>query len=213
MAIDVSLGRWMRVARCGAAGVAVVAALAVAPVARAEEAAEVADNLVRQSNRVIARLVALQGDGELDADSALEVIRSDMSPLLDFQRLAQRAMGKYWRRAEEEERARVVAAFRGLLENTYAKVLRKFSGQKVELVSAKDLAEGKSSVVLKVFDAENSAEIDYVFEESEGGETLISDIKVEGVSLISNYRRQFASIIKKSGVDGLVEKLEQLAAR
>jgi phospholipid transport system substrate-binding protein len=34
------------------------------------------------------------------------------------------------------------------------------------------------------------------------------DIKVEGVSLISNYRDQFVSTVRNDGVDGLIKILQ-----
>jgi ABC-type transporter MlaC component len=43
------------------------------------------------------------------------------------------------------------------------------------------------------------------------GKWLIKDLKIEKVSLIANYRRDFNSIIRKEQFAGLVEKItEQL---
>ena len=57
-----------------------------------------------------------------------------------------------------------------------------------------------------------TASIEYICREIADGDYAVSDIKVEGVSLVANYRRQFGSIIKKTGIDGLIQKLQTMAA-
>ena len=37
----------------------------------------------------------------------------------------------------------------------------------------------------------------------------VYDLKIEGVSMVKNYRSQFADIMKKSGYEGLVKTLRR----
>ena len=196
-------------ARALAAGLAALA-LALSPAqVQAEPALEA--TLIERSDKIIVQLAELQETGALDNAAALRVIQAEMSPLLDFEQLTKQAMGKYWRRTDEGARRQIVAAFRELLEKTYAKVVAQYSGQQVEPLGVKPLPGDKFSVVLKIRGGGKSAEVDYIFSAVDG-EYLIGDIKVEGISLVANYRRQFASVIKKEGTDALVGKLQQLAA-
>jgi phospholipid transport system substrate-binding protein len=39
------------------------------------------------------------------------------------------------------------------------------------------------------------------------GKWLVFDIVIEGVSLVTNYRSQFSSVIKKNGMDTLIKRL------
>jgi phospholipid transport system substrate-binding protein len=39
------------------------------------------------------------------------------------------------------------------------------------------------------------------------GKWLVFDIVIEGVSLVTNYRSQFSSVIKKNGIDTLIKRL------
>ena len=41
------------------------------------------------------------------------------------------------------------------------------------------------------------------------GKWLVNDLKIENVSLIVNYRRDFDSIIRKEQFAGLVKKIEE----
>ncbi len=39
------------------------------------------------------------------------------------------------------------------------------------------------------------------------GKWLVFDIVIEGVSLVTNYRSQFSTEIRKNGIDVLIDKL------
>ena len=41
------------------------------------------------------------------------------------------------------------------------------------------------------------------------GRWLVYDVTVEGVSIISNYRGSFNSIVRKNGISGLLEQLDK----
>jgi phospholipid transport system substrate-binding protein len=41
------------------------------------------------------------------------------------------------------------------------------------------------------------------------GKWLVFDIVIEGVSLVTNYRSQFSSQIKKSGIEDLLKQLSE----
>ena len=48
--------------------------------------------------------------------------------------------------------------------------------------------------------------LDYEMERTPGG-WKVYDVKVEGVSLISTYRDDFAAHVRESGIDGLLKTL------
>ena len=170
--------------------------------------ADLAADLAVRNNQVVRELQQLQANDDLTANTALALIQRQISPIMNFPRITRLALGKHWRRADEQQRAVITAAFRVLLERTYAKVLARYSDQEVGVVDAKQQADGKIMVRMAVHDGGKRAHIDYIY----GGEK-VEDVKVEGVSLIANYRRQFSQIIRRSGIAGLVAKLELLVGK
>ena len=44
------------------------------------------------------------------------------------------------------------------------------------------------------------------------GAWLAYDVKIEGISLISNYRSSFATVARNKGIDGLIEEIAALNA-
>ena len=170
--------------------------------------ADLAADLAVRNNQVVRELQQLQANDDLTANTALALIQGQISPIMNFPRITQLALGKHWRRADEQQRAVITAAFRVSLERTYAKVLARYSNQAVDIVDAKQQADGKIMVRMAVHGGGKRVRIDYIY----GGEK-VEDVKVEGVSLIANYRRQFSQIIRQSGVAGLVAKLELLVGK
>ncbi|NOQ67620.1 MAG: ABC transporter substrate-binding protein, partial [Desulfobacterales bacterium] len=57
-----------------------------------------------------------------------------------------------------------------------------------------------------IIDKDLEIPIDYSLQLSQG-RWLIKDLKIENVSLVANYRRDFNSIIRKEQFAGLVEKI------
>lgn len=174
---------------------------------------ETAKELAARKDAVVRELKNLQSAGNLSAEAALLLIQKEMSPIIDFDKLASQATGKYWRRAKETEKAEIAAAFQTLMEATYAKILAQYSDQSVKILSSKLREDGKTEVAVEISGGQRTVNVDYIFHELESGEMRIIDIKVEGVSLLSNYRRQFAGIIKKAGTAGLAAALKKLAAK
>ena len=43
-----------------------------------------------------------------------------------------------------------------------------------------------------------------------GGAWKIHDVSVDGVSLMTNYRSDFAAKIRQGGIDGLVQRLNEM---
>ncbi|PYO50298.1 MAG: hypothetical protein DMD84_16065 [Candidatus Rokuibacteriota bacterium] len=67
-----------------------------------------------------------------------------------------------------------------------------------------DRATVKTKVPTKQGDV---IDVDYVARLADGRQWRVQDVRVEGVSLIDNYQRQFESIIGKSSYESLIEKL------
>ena len=169
--------------------------------------AELTALVAEVTDGTVGKLSELRAADGLTPEAARAVIRETASPHLDFAALSRGALGKHWRKADEAERARVAELFRGILEKTYAKALSAYAGQSAEILGASSLSEKKKSVRVEVSSGEQSAKIEYVFSRSADGEWRVADVKVEDVSLLASYRRQFSGIVRKEGIAGLIEKL------
>lgn len=211
-AIGQKAQRAAKAAKALVAAAALLLPLAFAfPAAAALEPMEVADDLAARHNRIVGELKQLHDNGTLTQESALALMQEHASPKLDFAKLVQKAMGKHWRKADKEAKAKLRKVFRQLLENSYARLLTEYAGQEIKLSSATARSNGGASVILELQGAQK-ATLEYVCREVTGGGYVIDDIKIESVSMVATYRRQFGAIIKKSGINGLIDDLQKKAA-
>ena len=129
--------------------------------------------------------------------------------MFDFRAMARSSLGQNWNQLTAEEQDNFVDLFASLIEQRYIGKIDAFDNQKV-IYKDKRVKNDKARVYSVILDKNLEIPIDYSLQLSQG-KWLIKDLKIENVSLIANYRRDFNSIIRKVKFAGLVEKItEQL---
>ena len=129
--------------------------------------------------------------------------------MFDFRGMARSSLGQNWNNLTTEEQDRFVDLFSSLIEQRYIGKIDDFDDQKV-IYKDKRIKNNKARVYSVILDKNLEIPIDYSLQLSQG-KWLVRDLKIENVSLIANYRRDFSSIIRKVQFAGLVKKItEQL---
>lgn len=170
------------------------------------------DQLVKQTaDGVLKKVLANKEGMKADTSKLYNLVNSDVLPHFDFEMMSQRVLGKYWREANPGEQAAFVKEFRQLLVRTYATALLNYSGQDIEYKPFR-ITDGSNTAVVRTA-VQNSGgpaiPIDYRLYLNTSGEWKVFDLKIDGVSLISNYRTSFGGEVRQIGVGGLVKKLGQ----
>jgi len=129
----------------------------------------------------------------------------------DFRDMSMRALAKHWQERTPEEQDRFVLLFKTLLENTYIAKIETYSGEKV--VFKKTAFQGNKAIVYSDLVRKNvETPVNYKLKNNDD-RWMVYDVEVEGVSLVNNYRTQFASILSKENFAGLVAKLEEKGSK
>lgn len=132
---------------------------------------------------------------------------------VDIDFIAKFALGKHWRTATEAQRAAYLDAYRPFMKKNYVSKLTRYSGQTFKLGTARQDSDGSYVVNMDIIDP-NSANVVMVYRVVGGKNGYrISDIVVEGVSLLSAQRADFNSIATSKGLDYLIEALKKRAAK
>ena len=139
-------------------------------------------------------------------------IRKVVNERFDFEDMAKRSLGIYWRQRTPEERKEFVPLYTDLLERTYIKKIEDYTDEKIAYTGEK-IDGNYATVDTKIITSKNT-EIPLNYRlVNEKGQWMVYDVVIEGVSLINNYRNQFSSIIHQESYEGFVKKLKSKEVR
>ena len=177
--------------------------LAFAPVVSSAESSAL--DAVRTSVEAILDILK-KGDA-LDKDSRRSAMETEIDKRFDFRAMSQRTLATNWKKATDAEKQEFTDLFKQLIQSSYVGKLEAYTNETVEYVAEK--AKGRKAVVETLIKTA-SADIPLNYKlYSKDGDWLVYDVIIEGVSLISNYRSSYQTIVKQEGFDGLMAKMKE----
>ncbi len=159
---------------------------------------------------VLDDLTAVLGDNNLKGkvhlterrDKIMSIIKSEF----DFREMCKRVLGTTWRQIDDKEKDRFTKIMTKLLENVYIGKLEGYSGQTIEFVG--EIVKGdRAQVTTLIENGDKKIPVHYIMKKTDSG-WMVYDINIEGVSLVSNYKEQFKSILRTDDYNGLVKILQ-----
>ena len=127
----------------------------------------------------------------------------------DWNEIAERSLGLYWKERTAEEKSEFTQLLKNLLLDSYlTKIIDNYSGESV--IFDKEIVEGERAQVESriVNKAEKSIVIGARLMKKDN-KWLVYDLIIEGVSSLKNYRAQFYDIIRQSSYSALLKRLKE----
>jgi len=132
-------------------------------------------------------------------------IREAIGKRFNFNQMVMRSLAEDWKSRTPQEKKEFQDLFKRLLENSYASKLESYSDEKISYVD--EVIKGDYALVkTEIIRKDGTINVDYKLIRNDG-EWMVYDFVIEGVSMIRNYRSQFAKIIRKDSYEVLVKKL------
>lgn len=183
-----------------------VPARAVRGAPAAASAEEVVQRLVDQ----LWRLLAEQGGGEIDERDLIAVFEEGT----DLTLLGRLVLGRYWRQANPRQRTAYLRLFRSYMVRTFVQRLRQYAGNDpgqpgaaFQVVASRAVGNRDILVQSRVLPPNSQPlRVDWRLRERPNGPVII-DLIVEGISLLVTQRSEFAAVLERGGVDGLLAEL------
>jgi phospholipid transport system substrate-binding protein len=144
-----------------------------------------------------------------DRGKTIRLIEEKALPHFNDVGMTALAVGVNWRKASPEQKKRLTQEFRSLLVRTYASSLASFRDQKFDFRPLR-MKPADADVTVQVRVLQPSAQpviVEYDMEKTPRGWKCY-DVRVAGISLVINYRTEFANLVRDSGIDGLIRGLE-----
>jgi phospholipid transport system substrate-binding protein len=104
----------------------------------------------------------------------------------------------------------LVDEFRTLLVRTYTAAFTQYKNQSIDYKPLR-ISPSDTDVVVRSLIKQPTGQpvgVDYGMEKL-GDAWKIYDVKIEGISLVENYRNTFNSEIQRTGVEGLIKALSE----
>ena len=182
----------------------IVVFLTFAPNAAAESAKEQLQDTV---NRIIEVLRTIRSPEDIEKN------RSSVHQILltrfDFAAMAQKSLGSRWNDLRDKEE--FVSAFTDFVEHSYMSTLGSYRGEKV--VYDRDWANGESAEVdTRVVGGKGDPiKIAYKLHRTDG-QWKVYDAVIDDVSVVGNYRSQFARLLQTASLEELIQNLRAKAS-
>ena len=163
----------------------------------------------KTADKVLSEVLLNKEALDKDPSGIYTLVSGHITHHFDFAQMTSSAMGKYWKRASEEQKKSLVSQFRELLIRTYGVALLNYSGQEIVYLPLRTTDDkDRVTVQTRVKEANGGPEIpvDYrlIYKEDSW---VVYDVVIDGISLVSNYRTSFAGQIRRQGIDGLIQQL------
>jgi phospholipid transport system substrate-binding protein len=162
------------------------------------------------------RAIAIQTEAT-SATQARDDVRGLARASFDGREASRRALGPNWDECTSAERDDFARTFTGVLERAYLTIVQarlpRDRPPTIRVLGEDLVGEQLAVVRTKVRTREGSdAELDYRMTRPDTA-WLISDVVIDGVSLVDNYRAQFAHSRRRSPYAELMERLRTVASR
>ncbi|MFW5450755.1 MAG: phospholipid-binding protein MlaC [Methylophagaceae bacterium] len=148
---------------------------------------------------------------QLEEDSSLiyGLVQDILIPNFDFNKMSKLALGKNWRKATVEQRENFTEEFRWLIIRTYSTAMLEYSDETIEMLPFHDdVAKKKVKVHMEILQSGGpSIPMTLAMYLNKEESWKVYDVKIDGISLVTNYRSAYAKEIRIDGMDKLIERL------
>ncbi len=140
------------------------------------------------------------------------LINDILLPRFDRKLAAQLVLAKHWRTASNEQRERFINAFYNSLLRKYADGLLEFDEDRIKVLEFRGDTSAKRSLVKTNVTLDDGTQVPVHYDlVNRGDRWLIFNVKVEGVSYVSNFRTEIDSEIRASSLQAVIDRLESEA--
>ena len=157
----------------------------------------------------IDQVLEIVADQSLKNDPALrrEKLRKVIGLRFNYKQMVMRSLAKNYKSRSDAERKEFTLLFKKLLENSYSSKIENYKDETINYVG--EQVKGKYALVrTQIVRKDGVIDVDYKMLK-DGGQWLVYDFVIEGVSLIRNYKSQFSKIISTESYAALVSKLSK----
>lgn len=170
-----------------------------------------ADTPTAYVRSILDRVMAIQNDPALSGDQHEKErgrrIHQIIEKSFDFSVMAQNSLGGVYQKLGAGQRREFVDTFSYLFQDSYTRMVLNFLKKETVKYGRESLQGSQARVDTTLVRANENIPVDYLMRR-QGQSWLLYDVIVDGVSILNNYKSQFASAIQGKGFDFLLQRMK-----
>ena len=153
---------------------------------------------------------------ETDPELLRKVMEEELLPYVDYNFSALKVLGKYYKKVPREKIPEYISVFRSYLITTYALAMAYYDGQDVEFQPVRDVTNERTVTVRAVVKEPGRPNINLAFKlrkNKKTNEWKAYDMVAEGISLLSSKQSEFESILRKDGLQKVIDLMNNTISK
>ncbi|TDR15395.1 MlaC/ttg2D family ABC transporter substrate-binding protein [Marinomonas communis] len=169
---------------------------AVNPEGAREEVLRVVDDF---KTKIVDQRDVLEGDPQ----KLRSVMREIIAPVVDFDDLAKKVMGKYYRQASPKQISEFVSVTEGTLLKTYSAAVIDFDPSRLTVLPLARQKPGREVRVDAKFQLSDGSPVDIAFymEPKSAKQWMLSNVVINNINFGLTFRKQFGVMMQQNGND------------
>ena len=152
------------------------------------------------------QLIAVAVDKSTDDIAKKAKLSTIIQAEVDFEAVSRRVVSKSWKKATDEQKKQFKAQFKTIMVDTYFVLLKSYSNEEV-MFTKEQIKKDKYAIVdTQIISGNKKTPVRYRLIKVDNS-WKIYDFIPEGISLINSYKNNYRTILKKQGMQGLLENM------
>ncbi len=156
---------------------------------------------------ILDQVMAIQNNPALTEPARAREIRRVIQKSFDFPLMAKNSLGPVYDRLNPAQRRDFVNTFGYLFQDSYTRMVLNFLKQETIKYHQEHRENGQARVNTTIVRANETIPVDYLMRRQQPG-WLLFDVNVDGVSILDNYKSQFAQVIRTQSFNSLLQKMK-----
>ena len=164
--------------------------------------------------RVNAALIeVMQKADELGFQGRFDRLAPVLTEAFDFPRMARVSVGRHWRKLEDADRDRLIAVFGRMSIATFAARFDGYSGERFQILGERPAPRKSIMVRNRLIKNDGDAvAINYLLKSTQGRWRVVDVFLDAKYSEMAMKRSEYGSVIRNSGFDELIRRLDEKIA-
>lgn len=156
------------------------------------------------------RVLACLTDKSISREQRDQKVRAEALQRFDNAAMAKLVLGsKNWDKLNAEQQVTFTNLFTDLVLHAYSKRLDDYQGETIEYVKTDVDEKGRAVVATLLVSNTGKMPVDYKMYAKKDGNWVVYDVNMEGVSLISTYRKQYDEYLAANPVSKFLEMVQE----